>query len=117
MNTETDVTNRENGNSRPIPVAPAQDYSLALRIACWGGTLVLAIGYAVVLPMKSRGFLPEMTWIRLIVGPALMVGGVPAPIAIAIYFPKHQGLAFCILVIVYTTVVLGITLLESSFLR
>jgi hypothetical protein len=118
MNSETHATDRENANSTRTPVAPSQDLSLALRIACWGGILVAAIGYAVLIPLKSRGLLePEMTWIRVILGPALMVSLLPASIVTVIWFPKREVLALCILSVVYGVVVLGIILLDSGISR
>ena len=115
MNSETHTTDRENANSGLAPVAPPEDYSLALRIACWGGALDAAIGYAVLIPMKVQALLPpEMTWIRLIIGPALIVSMLPTSIVTVIWFPKREVLALSILSVVYVMVVLGIIILDSS---
>jgi len=96
--------------------SPPHNLSFALRIAVWGGDLVASIGYAVLIPMKMLELLPpEMTWIRLILGPAFMVTLVPAHILAAMWFPKRVICAFWIVTVVGGIAVLIIMLLDSGF--
>jgi hypothetical protein len=118
MNSETHATDHGNADSTRTFVATSEDLSLALRIACWGGILAAAIAYAVLISLKSSGLLePEMTWMRVILGPALMFSLLPAPIVTVIWFPKRETLALCILSVVYVVVCLGLILLDSGISR
>jgi hypothetical protein len=50
----------------------------ARRIACWGGIGIIAIGFAVLIPLKWQGLLPaEMTWVKVVLGPILLTGLLP----------------------------------------
>jgi len=94
----------------------SRDLSLALRAACWGGALVAAIAYAVLIPMKTRGLLPpEITWIRLILGPAFAVGLIPAYLLVAMWFPKRVTLACWSVTLLFGVAVLIIIFLDSGF--
>ena len=92
-----------------------RDLSFALRIALWGGALLLTIGYAVLIPMKCYGMLPpEMTWARIVVGPALMVGMAPAFILAAMRFPKRTRFWLCMVSVVLGVIALLVILLDSG---
>lgn len=93
--------------------SPSPDLSFPLRLSSWGGVLVAAIAYAVLIPMKARGLLPpEMTWIRLILGPALYVVMIPAYLLMAMWFPKRTAFACCIVTVLLGVVVLIVTGLD-----
>ena len=78
--------------------------------------MVLAIAYAVLIPMKVLGMLPcVMTWTRVLSGPPLMVGQVPAYVFMAMRFPKRMVLGSLILVVAAVAIVLMLTLLDSAF--
>ncbi len=67
-----------------------QDLSRALRIVCWGGALVLAIGYAVLLPLRAKGLLPpQMTYTGILLGPAMMFGLIAGLIIIEMRWPER----------------------------
>jgi hypothetical protein len=118
VNAGTPTPAQEGADSGQAPDRPQEDFSRELRIACWGGLLVLAIGYAALIPMKTAGELPrEMTWIRVILGPALMVSLLPAWILTASRFPNRQVIALSILSLVFVVVVLGIELIDSALSR
>jgi hypothetical protein len=92
------------------PDPPRQNLTLAFRIACCGGALVLVIAYAVLLPMKSHGMLPpQMTWIRVIAGPALLAGYIPALLFVPMRFPNRPVLGFCMMSLAF--IVAGLILM------
>jgi hypothetical protein len=63
--------------------------------------------------MKLRGILPpEMTWVRLILGPALMVGIIPVHILFAIHFPKRFLLCTCIATLTIVAIGLIVAILD-----
>jgi hypothetical protein len=81
-----------------------------------GGLLVLGIGYAVLIPLKTaRELPPEMTWMGVILGPLLIASLLPASILTSFLFPRRQVMALSILALAYFIVVIGIRLLDSEF--
>jgi len=58
--------------------APPCGLRRAKRIAGWGGVVIVAIAYAVLIPMKWHGVLPpHMTWTKVALGPALAAALTP----------------------------------------
>lgn len=89
--------------------------SFALRLASWGGALVVAVAYAELIPAKLWGLLPpEMTWVRVIFGPLVAFSVLPVSILLAMWFPKRYLLALCVMLAVYFAVGAGLILLESA---
>lgn len=89
--------------------------SRALRVASFGGALILVVGYAVLIPLKVRGMLPpEMTYLCVIVAPALMVGMIPGYILAAMRFPNRMILSCWVVTIVIALAVLVVLLLDPA---
>jgi hypothetical protein len=104
---------QKNGNAERPAERSNEDLSRELRIACWGGLLVAVIGYCVHIPMKMAGELPpEQTWIRVIFGPALMAGMMPAYLFAGMRYPNRCLFAMWMVTLSSGAVVFGLMFLE-----
>lgn len=77
-----------------------RDRRRLVRLTLFGFATAMALAYLVLIPMKVHGLLPpQMTWIRLIAGVALL-GAIPAAELLAVFcFNSDRARTIALLVI------------------
>lgn len=82
------------------PKLALQDRRRLMRLTVWGFATAITLGYLVLIPMKLYGLLPpQMTWIRLLAGVALL-GATPAAELLALFcFNGDRARTIALLVI------------------
>ncbi len=82
------------------PKLAPQDRRRLVRLTLWGFTTAITLAYLVLIAMKLHGLLPpQVTWIRLVAGVALL-GAIPAAeLLVVLWFNSDRARTIALLVI------------------
>lgn len=83
------------------PKLAPQDRRRLVRLTLWGFATAITLAYLVLIPMKLHGLLPpQMTWIRLLAGVALL-GAIPAAELLAVFCFNGDRARMMALLVIY----------------